>query len=350
MAKCGDCRGTSQTRTSVTAAIADFARRALLGAVALLSGGAMPLADAAASEAAYPTRSIRIIVPQAPGGTVDLLSRVLAERMEAALGVAVVVDDRPGANGIIGNDLARRAAPDGYTLLAASTSTHAMTPHVVANLPYDSLRDFVPVVNLAYQTKVVLVSTALGVGTLDALATLARGRPRALNYASAGLGSSSHLDTEQLAAAMGIELVHIPYRGSTQTVAALIVNEVQVLLASVTAAQAAIAAGRVRALAVMADQRSPLLPGVPTLAEAGVPHLDVQTWIGFLAPASTPPAIVEQLNLATNRILKSPEVRSWMDKQGLEPIGGTPGAFGAALHADFEKWGTVARRLGLRPH
>jgi tripartite-type tricarboxylate transporter receptor subunit TctC len=260
----------------VTAGVADLLRRSRRTAVALLCGGAMWLVGSAAADVAYPNRPIRVIVPQAPGGTVDLL-RVFAERTEATLGVAVVVDDRPGANGIIGNELAKRAAPDGYTLLAASTSTHAITPQVAANLPYDPLRDFVPVVNIAYQTKVVLVSNALGVGTVGELAALARSRPGHLNYASAGQGSSSHLDTEQLAALLGIELVHIPYRGSTQTVAALIANEVQVLLASVSAAQAAVAAGRVRALAVMAEERSPLLPNVPTMVEAGLPDLDVHT-------------------------------------------------------------------------
>lgn len=332
----------------VTADVADVLRRARIAAVVLLCGGVMSFASAACADAAYPARPIRVIVPQASGGTVDLLTRVLAERMEAALGVAVVVDARPGANGIIGNELAKRAAADGYTLLAASTATHVMTPHVVASLPYDPLRDFTPVVNLVYQTKVVLVSNALGITTLAELAALARKQPGRLNYASAGLGSASHLDTEQLAAVMGIELVHIPYRGSTQTIAALIANEVQVLLASVSAAQAAVLAGRVRALAIVANHRSPTMPTVPTIVEAGLPPLDVQTWIGFLAPTGTPTAIVEQLNLTMNRILRSADVRGWMDKQGVESVGGTRLAFDAEIRADYEKWGKVARRLGIR--
>ena len=178
---------------------------------------------------------------------------------------------------------------------------------------------------------------------------LARRRPGQLNYASVGVGSSAHLDTEQLAALTGIELVHVPYRGSAQNIAALVANEVQVLLASVTAAQPAIASGRARALAVMADRRSPLLPGVPTMVEAGLPRLDVQTWIGFLAPAGTPPPIVADLNQALNRILRSPDIRAWMEKQGLEPIGGSSAAFGAEMRADFDKWGKVTRSLGIRP-
>ncbi len=286
-------------------------RRSCLVVAALLCGVPCVLAAGTKpADAAYPVRPIRLIVPAAPGGTVDLLARVLGERLETMLGVPVVVDNRPGANGIIGNELANRSTPDGNTLLAATTATHVMTPHVVASLSYDPLADFVPVINLVYQTKVVLVSTALGVTTLGELVALARSRPGQLNYASTGMGSSSHLDTEQLAALTGIELVHIPYRGSAQTVAAVSANEVQVLLASVTAALPALSGGRARALAVMADRRSPLVPGVPTMVEAGLPRLDVQTWIGFVAPAGTPPLIVEKLNHALNGILRSPDLRA----------------------------------------
>ena len=319
--------------------------------VAILLAGAIGqlAAGAALAQAAYPVRPIRVIVPQASSGTADLLIRMLGERMEAMLGVGFVVDDKPGASGITGNDAAKRAPADGYTLLAASTATHAMTPHVVANLPYDPLQDFVPVINLVYQTKVVLVSTALGVATLDELVALARRRPGQLNFASTGIGSSSHLDAAQLIALTGIELAHIPYRGSAQAVSALMANEVQVLVASVTAAQPALAAGRARALAVLADRRSPLLPDVPTIAEAGLPRLDVQTWIGLLAPAGTPRWMVDRLNLALNRILRSPDTRAWLERQGLEPIGGSPEAFDSELRADLDKWGKVVRRLDIRP-
>jgi tripartite-type tricarboxylate transporter receptor subunit TctC len=303
---------------------------------------------AATDEPLYPLRPIHVIVPQAPGGTVDLLTRMLGERMRAMFGVAVVIEDKPGANAMIGNGAVKRAAPDGYTLLAASTATHVMAPLVAPGGSYDPLRDFVPVIDLVVQTKVILVSADLGVATLDELVTRARSRPRQLNFASTGVGSSSHLDTVQLASLIGMELVHIPYRGSAQSVAALMTNEVQVLLASVTAAQPALAGGRARALAVLANQRSPLLPDVPTMVEAGLPGLDVQTWIGILAPAGTEPRIVDDLNALLNRVLRSPETRAWLEKQGLEPVGGSPESFDSEIRADLDKWGNVVSRLGIR--
>jgi len=205
----------------------------------------------------------------------------------------------------------------------------------------------VPVVNLVYQTKVVLVNASLGVSTLPALVALARNQPGHLNYASTGIGSSSHFDTEVLAALTGMRMVHIPYRGSPQTVAALIADEVQVLLASVTAAQPALVSGHVRALAVLSDQRSPLLPRVPTIEEEGLPRVDAQTWIGLLAPAGTPPAIVDNLNATLNRILRNPAVSARLDAQGLEAVGGSPGDFDRVIRADLDKWGKVAHRLGV---
>ena len=297
----------------------------------------------------WPARPIRLVVPQAAGGTADLLARMLAERLEAALGVPVVVDNRPGANGLIGTDAVRRAAPDGYTLLVASTATHAMAPHAGSGGGFDPVRDFTAVINLAWQTKVVLASAAVPASTLADFVAYARERPGKLNYASTGIGSSSHVDAELLAAATGVELVHIPYRGSGQTVAALVANEVQLLLASITAAYGAIQQGQVRALAVLSERRSPLLPAVPAIAEAGVVVPDLKTWIGIVAPADTPWSIVASLNAALARLLADAPVRGWLDGQGLEPIGGSPGSFQDAIRADVVRWGGIVRRLGSGP-
>jgi len=301
---------------------------------------------AGAGGESWPQRPIRIVVPQAAGGTADLLARVLAERLEPILGVALVVDNRVGANGLIGTEAVKHAAPDGHTLLLASTATHAMAPHVTSSGVFDPLRDFAPVINVAWQTKVALSSTAVPATTLAEFVAHVRERPGKLNYASTGVGSSSHLDAELLAAATGMRLVHIPYRGSGQTVAALTTNEVQLLLASVTAAQGAIGAGRARALAVFSQRRSPLLPGVPTIAEAGVPGLDLRTWLGIVAPADTPATIVGALNATIANLLRDTGLRQWLDSQGLEPIGGTPAAFDAAIRADVARWGEAARKVG----
>jgi tripartite-type tricarboxylate transporter receptor subunit TctC len=298
---------------------------------------------------AWPRRAIRLVVPQAPGGTADVVARMLAERLESALGVPVVVDNRPGANGVIGTEFARRAAPDGYTLLLASTATHAMAPNTALAATFDPLADFVPITNLAWQTKVVLVSTALPVASVSELVAYARQRPGVLNYASTGFGSSSHLDTELLASATGIALHHVPYRGSGQTVAAISTDEVQVLIASLTAAQGTIESGRARPLAVLIARRSTLVPDVPTIGEAGIPSLDVRTWLGLVAPAGTPGAIVDELDRILGRMLATPAVRSWLDVQGLEPASGTPSSFEALIRADVAKWGGVARNLGVRP-
>ena len=297
----------------------------------------------------WPRRAIRLVVPQAPGGTADVVARMLGDRLESALGVPVIVDNRPGANGVIGTEFARRAAPDGYTLLLASTATHAMAPNTSLAATFDPLADFVPITNLAWQTKVVLVSTALPVASVSELVDYARQRPGVLNYASTGFGSSSHLDTELLASATGIALHHVPYRGSGQTVAAISTDEVQVLIASLTAAQGTIGSGRARPLAVLSARRSTLVPDVPTIAEAGIPSLDVRTWLGLVAPAGTPGAIVDELDRLVGRMLAAPAVRSWFDVQGLEPASGTPSSFEALIRADVAKWGDVARRLRVRP-
>jgi len=312
----------------------------------VLAGAAWPLTGAAAT--AWPKAPLRVVVPQAAGGTADALARMLGERLEGRFGVAVVVDNRPGANGLLGTDYVRRAAPDGYTLLLASTATHAMARHTSTSLAFDPVRDFSPIVNVAWQTKVALSNPSVPATTLREFVAYARAHPGRLNYASTGVGSSSHLDAELFAAATGLKLVHIPYRGSGQTVAALAAGEVQILFASVTAALGAIHAAQVRALAILSDRRSTLLPQVPTIGEAGVVAPDVRTWIGLVAPADTSAEVVAALNGAVDDALADPGLQAWLDGQGLEPIGGTPEAFAATIRADVARWGAIVKRLGVR--
>ena len=312
---------------------------------------ALPLLCAAgqSGKAAYPSRPIRIVVPQTAGGAVDLVARMLADRLETALGCAVFVEDRPGANGIIGTEAVKDAAPDGYTLLAASSSTHAMAPHTMTQIPYDALGDFVPIVNVAYTTKVVMVNPTLPVRTLAEFIAYARARPGVLNYGSTGRGSSTDLDVELFAADTQLKLVHVPYRGAPQANNALINNEVQLVLGSLTAALGALQSGKVRALAVVSDGRAPLLPDVPTMAEAGMPGFAIQTWIGLVAPAGTPSRIVDKLNRTVNGVLREAAVRQWMDHLGLGVIGGSAAQFARRMGDDYLLWGDVVRRLGMQP-
>lgn len=322
-------------------------RRALHGMATLASACALGVGPARAQREM--PRRIHLVVPQAPGGTSDLVARVLGERLEAELDVPVVIENRPGANGVIAAEFVARAAPDGGTLLVATTATHAMAPHLAASPHVDLQRDFVAIAPIALQTKLFLASQAVPVTSLAALVAYARARPGALNYASVGVGTSSHVDTELFARQAGIDLVHVPYRGSAQAVQALAANEVQVLLASMIPAMPAVDAGQVRALAILADRRSPLLPAVPTLAEAGWPLFDVRTWVGVVAPRSTPAGVVDVVHAAIARATAAPSMRAWMDAQGLEPLAGTPVSFGAMLRADHEKWGRIIRELGLAP-
>lgn len=323
-------------------------RRRALHSLAALASVCVPGVGSASSQRELPRR-IHLVVPQAPGGTSDLVARVLGERLEVALGVPVVIENRPGANGVIAAEFVARAAPDGGALLVASTATHAMAPHLASSPHVDLQRDFVAVAPIALQTKLFLASQAVPVFGLAALVAYARARPGALNYASVGVGTSSHVDTELFARLAGLDLVHVPYRGSAQAVQALVADEVQVLLASMIPAMPAVDAGQVRALAILAVRRSPLLPGVPTLAEAGWPLFDVRTWIGLVAPRSTPAGVIDVVHAAIARAIAAPTMRAWMDAQGLEPLAGSPASFDATLRTDHGKWGRVIRELGLAP-
>ena len=296
----------------------------------------------------YPARTIRIIVPSAPAGAGDSIARMLAARLGPALHTSVVVENRAGASGVIGNEYAMRAPADGYTLLFGTSATHVISAYTMERLPYDPQRDFTPVINVAYATSVVVVSRSLPVVTLRDFIEYARARPGRIHYASSGVGSANHVDTEVFAAVAGIELAHVPYRGTADGYRALLADEVQVMFGAVTSALPHVRSGKLRALAVLTDARSPVFPEVPTLAEAGLDRVDVRKWLGLLAPAGTPSEIVTRLNRALNAILSEPETRAWMDRQGLEVAGGTADDFDRVLRADFVKWGETVRRLELR--
>jgi tripartite-type tricarboxylate transporter receptor subunit TctC len=308
---------------------------------------ASPAARADADTGRFPSHAIRIVVPNPVGGSIDLVARALADRLGPLLGQPVVIDNRPGASGLIGARAVLVAPPDGYCLLASSSSTNTIMPHVQADAGFDGVRDFAPIANVAWTTKSVVVNPSLPVATLRELIAYAKAHPRELNYVSTGPGSSPQLDTGILMNAAGIEMTEVPYKSVTQQITSLIANEVQVGVSSLTQTVAAVRAGNLRALAVVAPKRSPLLPDVPTLAEAGLPGVDFRVWIGLSAPASTPPAVIAMLNRAVNRALADPAFIAWMQGQGIEPIGGSPEAFLATLLDDDAKWSREIARLHI---
>ncbi len=319
------------------------ALRVALGVLAALVSTTSPAQPAAD----WPSRPIRIVVSQAPGGPPDRIGRFVAEGLARSLGVPVTVENRPGASGVIGADYAMRAAPDGYTLLIATLSTHVLVPATAERPPYDALRDFAPVINLHRSIKALFVPDALPPRTLAEFVAYAKERPGELNYATQGAGSSNHVDMELFRATAGIDLAHIPYNGPAAGISAVASGEAQAMIVSVTTGLGAAQAGKVRALALFAATRTPLLPDVPTAAEAGFGNVDLSAWIGLVAPAGTPAAIVERLNREVERILREPASLAWAERQGLEAIGGSSASFAATIEADRRRWAVVVKKLGI---
>ncbi len=308
--------------------------------------GVVASAPAGALGESFPNRPVKIVVPTAPGGLGDVLARHFGARLATRLDVPVVIENRPGANGVIAAEAIARAPPDGYTLLFATAATQVVAA-LTTRLPIDMGRDFTPVFDIAFATSVVVVNERLPVKTLSDLARYASAHPGLLNYASSGVGSANHIDTAVLAAVAGIELVHVPYRGTADGYRALVADEVQVMAGAVTSALPVIRAGKARPLVVLTDRRSPVLPDVPTLAEAGYGDVDVRKWLGFVAPAGTPPQAIARLNAELESILADPATRDWMERQGLEPAGGSPASFARYLAQDEAKWRAIVARLGI---
>jgi tripartite-type tricarboxylate transporter receptor subunit TctC len=314
-------------------------RRALCAGAGLLLIGAL----FAPAGAAYPDRPVRVIVPFAAGATLDMMTRAVAEQVGKELGQQLIVENRPGASGIIGADATAKAAPDGYTYMMAPFSVLAVNASLHKDLPYDNLRDFAAVVLVAGAPHVLLASAQSPFKTLKELIDYTRANPGALSYASAGAGSSAHLATEVLRYMTGMDMTHVPYKGTAPAYTDLIPGRVAVMIDGVGAALPRISSGQVRALGVTSPARVPVLPDVPTLAEAGAPGYDVTPWYGLVAPRGTPTAIVETMNQAVNRALASEALRNRFAEMGLETRGGTPAAFGAYMASETAKWRDVVQ-------
>ena len=295
----------------------------------------------------WPTRPIKLVVPFPAGGPTDVLSRVVAERLSSNVKQPVVVENKPGAGGSIGADLVAKSPADGYTLVLATSSTHSVGPHL-AKLPYDAERDFTPIVWLGDAPRVLVVSPKVGVDNLQQLIELARRNPGKLNYASSGSGGVVHLATEHLASMAGVKLTHVPYKGIQQSIVDMQAGEVALLFDNIMTVQPHVKSGRLKALGISTRKRSPIVPEIPTIDEAGVPGFESQTWFGIFAPAGLPPAVAERANAELNKVLTDPAVIERFSQLGFQPAGGSAAEFAAMVRSDSQRWAKVIRENNIK--
>jgi len=305
---------------------------------------AVGLATGAARAEDYPTHPIRLVVPYAAGGGADSVARIVAKRVGETIGQPIVIENRGGAGSIIGAELVKKSSPDGYTLLLGQSGPISINPAVYRDLPYDPLKDFAPVTMTTAYPYIMVVSPALGVKTLQEFVALAKSKTDQLNYGTTGVGAANHLVTELFDRKAGIRMTHIPYRGTALAVTDLIAGQVQVVFADPISALPHIKAGTLLALAVTSKERSPVAPEVPTIAESGYPGFDAIAWHGILAPANTPPAIINRLNAEIVAALKDPETKGLLEKQAIQTVGNSPQAFADFIKQDIAIWKEVAEQ------
>ena len=308
---------------------------------------ACALLAASATAQSYPARSIRLVVPSAPGGGTDIVGRSLAAKMSEYLGQQMVVDNRAGAGTTIGIDMVAKAAPDGYTLLV-SPSTLALNTWMYTKLPYDALRDLAPITQIASVPNVLVVHPSLPARTVSELVALAKKQPGAINVGSAGIGTSPHLSLELFKYLAKVEMTHIAYKGSGSATIAHLSGEISAQFPSLPTAMSYIKSNRLRALGVTTAKRSPYLTEVPAIGES-LPGYEATQWFGFLAPAATPQPVLERLNQEAVRALKSPDLSKVMASEGAEVVASTPAQFGAYMRSETEKWGRVIKAAGIKP-
>ena len=301
----------------------------------------------AVAQESYPARPIRLIVPSAPGGGTDFTARTLGQKLTEALGRTVIIDNRPGAAGNIGVEIAAKAAPDGYTLVMPITS-FPINPHLYSSLPFDTLKDFAPIVLAASAPLFLVVNPSVPAKSVGELIALAKSKPGELNYANSGNGTTAHLAGELFKKMAGVNLVSVPYKGGGPAVLDLIAGQVQIYFSTIPAALAQVQAGRLRGIAVTATKRVTLIPDVPTVAESGLPGFEVVGWFGIFAPAATPKPVIARLNKELNAALRMPEIQKRFASGGLIPGGGTSDDLGNFLRAELAKWGTLIKEAGIR--
>lgn len=314
--------------------------------LAALLAAALSLGAAATSAETYPAKPIRLVVPYAAGGAVDIVARSVGQKMSVLLKQPIIVDNRPGASTNIGMDAVSKAAPDGYTIMMASNSL-ATNAALFAKLPFDPTRDFTPVARIGQASLVLVVPAKSSVTSLKDLVSQAQAQPGKLSYASAGNGSSGHLAGELFKEAAHIDVLHVPYKGGAPAITDLLGERITFMPINPLEVITHIRAGTLRAIAVASDQRTPLLPGVPTSREQGLPGFTASVWWGLVAPAKTPPAVVRELNTAANTALADPDVRKQLMQLGVTILPGTPEAFGQFVRNETSTWNGVIRKAGI---
>ena len=321
-------------------------RNAMLGACLFI---AWSTAQAQPNLTSWPNRPIRIIVTQSAGGSIDIAARIIGQRLSETLGQQFVIDNRAGANGMIGAELAARAAADGYTFLMSSPSALATNQHLYQKVPYDVARDFVAVTQTTSIAFLMTVNAGSPYKSAQDLIAAARVKPDAIRYGSAGSGNQSHLAPEMFAMAASVKFLHVPYKGEAPALTDLLSGQIDMIIGTMPALLAQVRSGKLRALAVCQPQRAAATPDVPTMQELGFPSVVVTGWTGIVAPTGTSPGIIKRLRDEVAKVLAQNATREFLAKQGAEPVGSTPEEFAAFIRAESEKWGAAVRQVGLKP-
>jgi len=322
-------------------------RSGLALCLACLTGASIPAMAQADAAGKYPERAIRMVVPFAAGGTSDVLARLIGEGLGSAIGQQVVVENRPGANGNIGTGSVANAAPDGYTLVLVADGTVAINPSLYPTLTFDPEKDFAPVSRVALVPLIVVANPQLKADTLQELVALSKQPSSDLYFSSAGRGSTGHLVGELIKNRSGLQMTHVPYKGGGQAVNDVVAGEVSVLVSALATVGPFIQAGKLKSIAVTSKDRVGSASAVPTVAESGIDGFDVSSWYGIMAPAGTPPAIIDKLNATLVQVLAKPELKERLETLGISPIGDSPQEFADALHADLARWADVVKSANI---
>src|SRR3954463_7439764 len=318
-------------------------RAVLRAGLALLTA----LLSCASWAQSYPSHPIRIIVPYGVGGSADVYARYLGAKLQGSLGQPVVIENRPGGGSVVGTDAVAKAEPDGYTLLMMS-NTHTVNETLIPKKPFDLMRDFAPITGVSYSDLMMVVHPSVQAGNLKDFIVLAKSKPGALNYASSGNGTPYHMAGELFKAMAGVDIVHVPHKGSDQARTAVLGGQVQMMFDAITTMAGQARAGKVKALGTTGKTRSSVMPEVPTIAEAGVPGYEATIWLGLMAPAGTPRPVLEKLNAEVNKIINAPDVKETWGKQGAVPMGMPVDEFGKFLREDIEKWSKLVKATGMK--